>query len=797
MDYQHTPAASKAMSTTTGLNCHETPWFYIAAATEAKQRTSLISRLKTVGPNSRPHSQSLSMLSLALTETSSRRSSCDWRQGPPLSPYERPENPAKSILSRGGRMLRRQGSKFNIGTFLAEEAIEEGRMEVSETCQRPQQSRKRSKGLGSTSIHPLTLSISLIRHVENLKRSISHPFDFHHVTHTQPRHFERLDRGSQNELITEFIAIRAAQRPKSTLQGIHADDLDNAGHAKQSDTEAQGHSAPVPALHSSVGDRKVSVSSRSPPTSPGCSNGIRPTPSIENFSRPAPWSPKSPTLPPPRISSRNIPDCSPLPSVAVTKITGKTDGTPVAQLPNDTQSRRDPNPTENEPQLAVTHAITTVDGSAMPLGIQTVPTPSRDVMSGSTADARTREAQCSALSTTPPLHHTSSFQTTKILAQQNHQHHPKNYQGAAETRPGSLRSQGTDQWEDVVDYCYEQAAEADCNFDWSQKTVYVDVDLESTDAPPLEGDLVGEPASSTDDQPLTPRDLEPRPRPGAFHLPRIPSMNDNQRRLTSEKSVKELEDRLSPFGRHESSSEIRGYQHWSPPSSKPNPDVDVALNDPCVDQNACLHKEACGCTDVELPPEHPSTLERCYSGESSTFRGLRPLTNKYSSDGSLLSSTTSTIRTYRSSNSVGSLPELIHSLNSSRENIMTERTSPADTVNSGSRPFPPRVAPASRTQPDLGRSIGERQRVPSLPTINSCRDTASDVAAASPRSPCKRQSIRDDHVGDLVRADVRKAKAGLISTRKRSASAVTFGQRLPTRGSYSLFPTQQSLNRRA
>lgn len=87
--------------------------------------------------------------------TSSRRGSHDWKRGLSLSTYERPENAAKSMLSRGGRMLKRQGSKLNLGSFLAEEGIEEAAMEISETCRRPQLSQKRSKALGNKSFFPL------------------------------------------------------------------------------------------------------------------------------------------------------------------------------------------------------------------------------------------------------------------------------------------------------------------------------------------------------------------------------------------------------------------------------------------------------------------------------------------------------------------------------------------------------------------------------------------------------------------------------------------------------------------
>lgn len=109
--------------------------------TDSKQRNSLISRLKTVSSVSRPYSQSLSISSLARTNSTSSRYSYDWS-------HDRPENAAKLMLARGGRMLKRHGSKFNLASFLLEEEPHHSDMEVSETCQRPQQSQKKSRVTG-------------------------------------------------------------------------------------------------------------------------------------------------------------------------------------------------------------------------------------------------------------------------------------------------------------------------------------------------------------------------------------------------------------------------------------------------------------------------------------------------------------------------------------------------------------------------------------------------------------------------------------------------------------------------
>jgi hypothetical protein len=150
MSYRQT-STSPVRSSVTSASCNETPpLLHTTSDADARPRISLISRLKTVGPASRPYSRSPSLSSISLTDTSSCRYSYDWRQhDPSLLPGGRSESAARAILSRGGRMLKRQGSKFSLAAFFLEEDPKASNMEVSETCQRPQQSQKKSKGMSS------------------------------------------------------------------------------------------------------------------------------------------------------------------------------------------------------------------------------------------------------------------------------------------------------------------------------------------------------------------------------------------------------------------------------------------------------------------------------------------------------------------------------------------------------------------------------------------------------------------------------------------------------------------------
>jgi hypothetical protein len=141
--------ASPTSASNSGFSCNETPSWYNSPVRGKRQRNSLLTRLRTVSTPSRSYSRSPSISSLAETESSSRRRSFEWHQSPNSPPSERQESSAKSMLSRGGRMLRRQGSKFALSSFMLDERSQHRSMEVSETCRRPQHFASRSKPSGS------------------------------------------------------------------------------------------------------------------------------------------------------------------------------------------------------------------------------------------------------------------------------------------------------------------------------------------------------------------------------------------------------------------------------------------------------------------------------------------------------------------------------------------------------------------------------------------------------------------------------------------------------------------------
>ncbi|PYH40655.1 uncharacterized protein BP01DRAFT_204022 [Aspergillus saccharolyticus JOP 1030-1] len=218
--------------------------------------------------------------------------------------YERSESVTKSILSRGSRILRRRGSKFHIVSTLDEEDEvdrEKSRFEVSDLFSRHHKPRQ-------SDAH------------DQLKSLISDPFDFHHLTHTSPSQFQSLEKARETDLVTEFSAIRASQRPVTNLKGIQADDL----HFRDFSSEDLNQYR-IAIAENDIAADTIPVS---PPASPDGSSSISPKQHdirgrpesrvFENFSRPVPRAPKGPDMAtsPLRASSSRLASSPELPEPA-------------------------------------------------------------------------------------------------------------------------------------------------------------------------------------------------------------------------------------------------------------------------------------------------------------------------------------------------------------------------------------------------------------------------------------------------------------------------------------------------
>ncbi|GAM84180.1 hypothetical protein ANO11243_021730 [Dothideomycetidae sp. 11243] len=109
------------------------------------------------------------------------------------------------------------------------------------------------------------------------KATISAPYNFQHVTHTQPRELPQLNFVSDQELSLSFWAASAHQTPQSDLRGIRAEDIEEA--QKSSRPESALESRPISADRNSTFSRALSPSPRE-----GASPVLRATRSLSNAS---------------------------------------------------------------------------------------------------------------------------------------------------------------------------------------------------------------------------------------------------------------------------------------------------------------------------------------------------------------------------------------------------------------------------------------------------------------------------------------------------------------------------------
>lgn len=94
---------------------------------------------------------------------------------------------------------------------------------------------------------------------------ISPPRNFVHITHTGPEHFAKIDTATENDLLTEFSAVRAAQSPRRTLLGIKVGSLSTRNSTRNS----MRNSVAVDTEPSMAGSTRSSYyATTKPPTTP-------------------------------------------------------------------------------------------------------------------------------------------------------------------------------------------------------------------------------------------------------------------------------------------------------------------------------------------------------------------------------------------------------------------------------------------------------------------------------------------------------------------------------------------------
>ena len=339
-----------------------------------------------------------------------------------------------------------------------------------------------------------------------LKHSISDPYNFQHLTHTGTHDIKSLQNASQNDLVTEFSAIRASQTPLTELKGIKADNLElrsgstGVSQATSFPVSCEGLTTSAPSSPDKSRDDWTNVS-------PSEGRLTLHSPSTDSFKRISSRSFSSltpPVSPPPRRSSR-IPIALPCDQLSVGQdstsffpnMTNNASSTSLRSNPPSpgASAGRSTNPFDQIDPSHVGHAITTLDDSAFnlkPLPLSPSSTALADVPEEDEGHHLELVSSYSLRSSTSSsaIRHTKSFPSissssrkSRILTPVLMPVSPKQTVASDPTLPlsdlqteeiprrTSKRFSATmnyinDNWEDDIDYCYEHAAEADCAFDW-------------------------------------------------------------------------------------------------------------------------------------------------------------------------------------------------------------------------------------------------------------------------------------------------------------------------------------------
>ncbi|OKL61939.1 hypothetical protein UA08_02647 [Talaromyces atroroseus] len=696
------------------------------------------------------------------------------------------DNVARSLLVRGSRILRRQGSKLNVAAALEEEDEVGKKFEVSNIFHRVPKLKKNDSQ-------------------DQLKRIISEPYNFHHLTHTSSSQFQTLDNGSNVELVDEFSAIQASQMPEPGLKGIRAQNLLNSDH---SFTERSNES-----VSDFEGREPTSPLAMSPPVSP---NQPRSPGRIENFSRPVsrlnkPLPPSPSILPSPRASSRQAHSDIPEPtSQAIDELLGVNYRPTIAdyeypQLENHSfhkVSSLEQIDLAGMLQSKIEHgiAIGQLDGNGDIHGIsddakvttalinsylsdlEDVPEEdeTKDAAYPVSRISRTFSvrAEDKKLAVSPSKNSGGpnrgsvivvedsqlSFQEdimSPTLPQSQPIMHDLPTSQASNTRRRSSAGlvNFTMAWDEDIDYCYEHEAEADCNFDWNRPSL-------DTTRQSIPG-IVTSSAVTSDSTKLSPHYLQVN----ATSIPATPDLDPGsaQSILTrSHEALTPLSDGTAQVAFFVSDHEyLKDLQ------------ANDAENDTAYENFLAVGEDPDGQFQFFTQTTHPIDVTTSPRSSGSAISKCN------SQESVILSRAASIVRKHRSSTSTTSVPELINSSNSSRENTIRESVDSLE--HPAFSPLPDTARPGFSVHRPV-KSLGS-----DLSTLSKLRTTGSNGSIHVVDLPYHLASATHDRTKSTSAIDhdethkLQQSTQGLPFAARQSLAA----QRRKSRAGYSLFPTVQ------
>ncbi|KAK2803339.1 hypothetical protein FQN50_006998 [Emmonsiellopsis sp. PD_5] len=751
--------------------------------------------------------------SMTSVEAPSQRSSQDDRTlSNPVAPADKQDGAAKSLLSRGSRILRRQGSKFSISSNLTleeEDEMARGNHHASHS------SRDKLDGLG------IFYRSHRARHSDMhdlLKKNISDPFDFQHVTHTSQSQLPPLDNSHLNDIATEFSVIRASQRPGAELKGIRAENLHFQNFSSDDISARYDASSPPDSRSLYTRSPPRSPDARTSPKSPNKLVSGRNSRSVENFSRPVSrlsrQKSSSPSIiPPPRTSSKlatpDIPEPSPQTIDALLGLHATTPDSlyedrlesplPKLDLPcvfpevgsaltteGDTAKALSPPPT------ATSHSFDLAD-----VPEEEEPAPSKTDDAPGAVSPPAPEGPFRFGQSTPrvkldkPLPAVPLFNddipgpealgSPTIPTNRTYGDFPSR---EVKKRQSIIPRPADDlSWEDDIDYCYEHAAESDSNFDW-QRTSFEEPELRSR----LRNITIEEVPEAEE-----------------------PQQEDHQ--ASTPQAEPETERPIESAPQHKAEQSDETIVHFGPASAP-------ITSSPKEDVSAVARKSASDCIQPGIlrqsgyfKPDHIPILSAPFDDDMSSdnaYGGLIPTEHGYeghfpfypqvdeqfdssrdscspiskcnSQESIILSRAASIARKHRSSLSFTSVPELVHSSSCSHEAV--DRDSMSSAGDRSKQNFPACTSrPPSTTTHQRSKSLARELQRPVPIICSNFPDEHSDV------SPLAMTPLHDraKSVSALDMHESMKAKAP--ETRKRSATITRGPSGRKGRKSYSLFPT--------
>lgn len=608
---------------------------------------------------------------------------------------------------------------------------------------------------------------------ERLKSIISDPFDFHHLTHTSPSQFQSIDQTRENDLVTEFSVIRASQRPEAGLKGIRADDIHFRNFSTE-DLAAYGTATTVdePAL--------------SPPGSPAASGSTSPTRghvrresrTHENFSRPVPRVPRScPTTPPPP-AVQEVPSeegMEPAPR-AIDEILGlnivptypeyiDSERSSSAQLqfsPNlaDEMTARTSSvsshysleevPEEDEgtrlwdsPEASIGTAHSRSTSHISP-GTVEAPQASRltapkaplsisvaEELSRKFSEALGSPTLPQTLPMTPPEKESEAAQLDTT---------PPPVSGVQQF---SYDDEMYDSWDADIDYCYEHAAESTSNFDWTRTSL--------DENRPQIGIACSEESWGLSVPHKPTRHLQPSPLSTSTLA--TPDLDSSSARSTQPPSA------ATPSTEYERAF-IRGPTDYFQPVSSI---LSKQLNQDILYEDY-LDADADASSDRHFPFAPAGSSIQNASPRSS----FSPISKCNSQESLMLSRAASIVRKHRSSVSTASVPELVHSLSSSRELMPTDCLSAAEIL----------ARPASNSLHRQTKSLAEAHLLMHADSSASLASAETAPPALHDRSKSTSSEVESEDVVAMAVTPALPAVPMKNPNRKKSRTT-----------SYSLFPT--------